>query len=123
MKNINQFTKGDFIVRLEPAKEYRSGLRDRSYLGEKLTYIGCANGNIYLEREQDSFMSKVLGDVKLVLSADLWNEGWDYWVNPDDLFSEKPVLNLQYLQSQLDKAVMAENYEEAEKIRKQMEQL
>lgn len=123
MKNINQFKRGDFIVRLEPAKEYRSGLRDRSYLGEKLTYIGCANGNIYLEREESCIMTRITGTARLVLSADLWNEGWDYWVNPDDLFSEKPVLNLQYLQLQLDKAVMAENYEEAEKIKKQMEQL
>lgn len=41
-KSIHSFQKGDEIVRLEPAKAYSSGVRDRSYLGEKLVYIGCA---------------------------------------------------------------------------------
>lgn len=31
MKTINNFKRGDEIVRLAPAKEYSSGERDRSY--------------------------------------------------------------------------------------------
>lgn len=121
MKNINSFKRGDEIVRIAPAKEYSEGIRDRSYLGEKLTFIGLANGNIYLEREDNCAMSKILGTKDLILTVDVWSEDWDYYINPKGLFSKEPTVNKKYIQSLLDKAIEDENYEEAEKLKKQIE--
>jgi hypothetical protein len=120
MKNINSFKRGDEIVRLAPAKEYSEGIRDRSYLGEKLTFIGLANENIYLEREDNCTMTKILGTKDLTLTTDVWSEDWDYYINPKELFTKEPVINKKYLQTLLDKAIVDENYEEAEKLRKQI---
>ncbi|HSE99804.1 MAG TPA: UvrB/UvrC motif-containing protein [Nitrososphaeraceae archaeon] len=122
-KSIHSFKKGDTIVRIQPAKPYREGVRDRSYLGEKLTFIGCANGNIYLEREENATMTKIIGTQELVLTLDVWSEDWDYYIDPKELFAKEVVVNVKYLQSLLDKAVLEENYEEAEKLRKQIEKL
>jgi len=71
MKTIDQFKTGDEIVRLEPAKPYRTATRDRSYLGEKLTFIGVANGNIYLERDDKSVMTKILDSKEMNLHYDI----------------------------------------------------
>jgi len=118
-KSIRYFQKGDYIVRTAPSKSYG----DRSYIGEKLTFIGIANGNIYLEREEDNVMTKILGTKQIVLALDIWNEDWQYWENPEDLFAKEPILNEKYLQYLLDKAVLEENYEEAEKIKNQLKDL
>jgi len=122
MKTIDQFKTGDEIVRLEPAKPYRTGIRDRSYLGEKLTFIGIANGNIYLERDDKSTMTRLLNTKETNLNYDIWSEGWDYWKDPKELFT-KEIVNVRYLKACLDKALVEENYEEAEKIRKQIDEL
>jgi len=122
MKTIDQFKTGDEIVRLEPAKPYQTGTRDRSYLGEKLTFIGIANGNIYLERDDKSAMTRILDNKEMNLNCDIWSEGWDYWQDPKELFS-KEIVNISYLKACLDKALVEENYEEAEKIRKQIDGL
>ena len=122
MKIIDQFKTGDEIVRLEPAKPYHTGTRDRSYLGEKLTFIGIANGNIYLERDDKSAMTKILDNKEMILHYDIWSEGWNYWQDPKELFS-KEIVNIRYLKACLDKALIEENYEEAEKIRKQIDEI
>ena len=69
MKTIYDFNKGDEIVRVVPAKEYSTGVRDRSYMGEKLIFVGIANGQIYFKRT-DSFSISIFGDKLLNLSLD-----------------------------------------------------
>ena len=52
MKSIYEFKKGDIITRVSPAKSLgRSifnpeGVGDRSYQGDKLIFVGVANGCI-----------------------------------------------------------------------------
>ena len=118
-KSIYSFKRGDEVVRLQPSK----GFGDRSYLGEKLTFIGCLNGSIYLEVEPNSFMAQILKKSQLVLPLDIWSDDWDYYIDPKELFSKEPVVNLKYLQSLLNKAIAEENFEEAERLKKQIENL
>lgn len=68
-------------------------------------------------------MTQVTGTKQMTLSYDMWGEGWDYWQDPEKLFADKPVMNINYLQQLLEKAVTEENYEEAEKIKNQIENL
>lgn len=84
MKTIYDFKKGDEIVRVQSAKPYSTGLRDRSYMGEKLIFIGIANGQIYCQRT-DALSLKIFGDKTLGLSLDLWDEGWDLFIDPKTL--------------------------------------
>lgn len=118
-KSIYSFKRGDKVVRIKPSK----GCGDRSYLGEKLTYVGCVNGNIYLEVEPNSFMAQILDKRQLVLPLDIWSEDWDYYIDPAEAFSKEGTVNLNYLQTLLDKAVAEEDYDTAEKLRKQIEDL
>lgn len=118
-KSIYSFKRGDEIVRIQPSK----GCGDRSYLGEKLTFIGCLNGNIYLEVQPNSFMAQILKEKQLILPLDIWSDDWDYYIDPKELFSKETTVNLKYLQTLLNKAVTEEDFETAEKIKKQIENL
>lgn len=118
-KSIHSFKRGDEVVRIKSSK----GCGDRSYLGEKLTYVGCVNGNIYLEVEPNSFMARILDKRQVVLPLDIWSEDWDYYINPTEVFSKEETINLKYLQQLLDRAVTEEDYDTAEKLKKQIEGL
>ena len=133
MKTIYDFNKGDEIVRVVPAKEYSTGVRDRSYMGEKLIFVGIANGQIYFKRT-DSFSISIFGDKLLNLSIDIWDEGWDLFVDPNKFFEkelrkeklERIELSLSndkiVLEKQLKEAVKTENYELASEIKKKLEE-
>ena len=86
MKKIYDFQKDDIIVRVEPAKTYGGpgGVRDRSYLGSKLVFVGIANGSIYLQRTEESTMysAKLLS-----LSIDVWDDGWNFYFEPNQLLN------------------------------------
>jgi len=95
MKTIYDFKKGDKITRVQPAKPYlavinglfgqeKDGVRDRSYIGEKLIFVGIANGRIYCQRT-DSFSLSIFGDKLLDLALDIWDEGWDLFIDPKKL--------------------------------------
>jgi hypothetical protein len=129
MKTIHAFTKGDEIVRIEPSKPYSStqiGLfgeetietRDRSYMGEKLIFVGIANGQIYLKRT-DNLSIELFGDKLLSLSLDVFDDGWDYWFDPENLLQGlEPKESLIH---KLENAVKIEDYELATKLRDELE--
>jgi len=84
MKTIYDFKKGDKIVRIQPAKPYQNRMRDRSYMGEKLIFVGIANGQIYCKRT-DRLSLSIFGDELLGLALDVWDEGWDLFIDPKTL--------------------------------------
>ena len=119
MKTIYEFKKGDEIVRVENAKPIQgNGIRDRSYVGEKMVFVGIANGVIYLK--PTTVISIFLaGKEKLMdLPLDNWDEGWDYWVDPENLLDN--VLDNKQIKSKLAEAIAVENYELADKLQKML---
>tara|TARA_R110000824_G_scaffold33981_4_gene108506 strand:+ start:3532 stop:3936 length:405 start_codon:yes stop_codon:yes gene_type:complete len=131
MKSIYEFKKGDRIVRVEPAKTVGKnmlspeGVRDRSFIGDKMILAGVANGCIYLKRT-DKIEIKIFGDKLLDLPLDIFDEGWDYYIDPDKLLEDvnETIHGSQHhLKKALDRAVSEENYEMAEKLRKALENL
>jgi len=124
MKSIYDFKKGDEIVRVQPAKPYSPGLyeteggfRDRSYMGTKLIFMGIANGQIYLQ-PTDSFSLHVFGDKLIDLALDIWDEGWDLYIDPQKLFDGvEPSIGNSIIEEQLKRAIANEDYELAEKLK------
>ncbi len=122
MKSIYEFKKGDEIVRIEPAKSYGGFLngrevRDRSYIGEKLIFHGIANGVIYL-KPTDKVSIFLSNDKFIDLKLDIWDEGWNYWVDPESL--EENQIPRYIIQEKLDQAIAEENYELADKLEKML---
>ena len=117
---IYNFKKGDRIVRVEPSKPlkgpFNNGTRDRSYIGEELKFHGIANGMVYLN-PIDTVLNFIHEGKLINLPLDLWDEGWEYWINPQKL-DEKLHIPLNIIQRQLEDALDDENYEIAEKLQK-----
>ena len=121
MKTIYEFKNGDEVVRIEPAKDLSNILgetiRDRSYIGEKMIFVGIANGVIYLKpTEKVSIFFSADGFIDLPL--DIWDEGWDHWVDPETLLNN--VLDERQIKSKLSEAIATENYELASKLKKML---
>ena len=125
-KTIFEFDKGNEVVRVEPSTilgysmQNPDGLRDRSYIGEKLILIGIVNGCIYLKRTNEVDI-KIFGDKMIELPLDIFSEGWDHYYNPELLLEdedEKIIVSTDGLQEAIDKAVAEENYEAASKLKK-----
>ena len=121
MKTIYEFENGDEVVRIEPAKDLSNILgetiRDRSYIGEKMIFVGIANGVIYLKpTEKVSIFFSADGFIDLPL--DIWDEGWDHWVDPETLLNN--VLDDRQIKSKLADAIAEENYELANKLQKML---
>jgi hypothetical protein len=113
MKLIYECEKGDEIVRIVPAKPINH-LEDRSYLGEKLIFVGIANGQIYL-KHTDSLHLKLFGDKLLNLSLDLWDDGWDDWIDPSTLINNK--IDPHHIENKLFDALTQEDYELANTLK------
>ena len=128
MKTIYDFKKGDEIVRVQPAKPFspltfglfgqsEGGLRDRSYMGEKLIFVGIANGQIYCQRT-DGFALSMFGDKLLALDIDIFDEGWELYIDPNKLLEGfEPKMDAQNIEEQIKKAIENEDYELAEKLK------
>tara|TARA_R110000737_G_scaffold26268_1_gene45063 strand:- start:23 stop:388 length:366 start_codon:yes stop_codon:yes gene_type:complete len=121
MKTIYEFKKGDIIVRVESAKAIAGGIgdgiKDRSYVGEKMLFHGIANGVIYIKPTQKvSIFISNEGFIDLPL--DNWDEGWDYWINPEDI--EENHIPKYIIEEQINKAIDDENYELADRLKKQL---
>ena len=119
MKTIYEFKKGDEIVRVENAKPIQgNGIRDRSYVGEKMIFAGIANGVIYL-KPTTMISTFLAGKEKLMdLPLDNWDEGWDYWVDPNTLLDN--ILDEKQINIKLSEAIEEENYELADKLKKML---
>ena len=137
MKTIYEFKKGVEIVRVQPAKSLGpmislsgaviDGGGDRSYIGEKMTFIGIANGCIYYKRE-DKFLGDEDANKIKFLSLDCWSEGWELYINPNSLLegtannsSEIDNLAKEAIEQRLQKAVADEDYELAEKLKTKLQ--
>ena len=130
-KSIYEFKKGDIITRVSPSKSMGisilnpEGVGDRSYQGEKLIFIGIANGCIYLKRTNELEL-KIFGDKLMDLELDIFSEGWDYYIDPNSLLEdadETIFVSTDGLQEAIDKAVAEENYEAADKLQKTLNNL
>ena len=137
MKNINEFKKGDFVTRVEPAKSIgmmdvfgniSSG--DRSYIGDKLIFVGIANGCAYFQRGNE-FEKMMFGDKLLDLPLDIFSDGWDYWIDPKTLLNNdnntnnmevktNSIMSNKQIEAQIKKAIKEENYELAEQLKKKL---
>tara|TARA_R110001592_G_scaffold5415_1_gene29848 strand:+ start:206 stop:571 length:366 start_codon:yes stop_codon:yes gene_type:complete len=118
MKTIYEFKKGDKIVRVEPAKSIAGGIgdgiRDRSYVGEKMLFHGIANGVIYIKPTQK--VTIFISDNGFIdLPLDIWDEGWDYWVEPKNL--NENCIPKHIIEEQINKALAEENYELADRLK------
>ena len=130
-KSIYEFKKGDIITRVSPSKSMGisilnpEGVGDRSYQGEKLIFIGIANGCIYLKRTNELEL-KIFGDKMVDLELDIFSEGWDYYIDPNSLLEDEDetiFVSTDGLQEAIDKAVAEENYEAADKLQKTLNKL
>lgn len=129
-KNIRDFKIGDSIVRVEPAKPYSpvrkdifgqisGGLRDRSYMGEKVIFKGIANGLIYVERT-DGTQIKLFG-LSNSLALDIFDEGWEEWVDIFNLtegnFHTNNSEDGDYILNKIEEYLKNENFEMLNKIK------
>ncbi len=118
MKTIYDFEIGDEIVRITPSKAFEygisAGVRDRSYLGERMIFKGIANGHIYLKRMEE-FQKRLFGDKLLNLPLDMWDQGWDTWVDPETL--DKVNLSKEEVDELIKEAVVNEDYELAARLK------
>ena len=89
--NIASFRKNDVVVRIEATKEVEGvNYRDRGYIGEKLILIGVANGCAYLKKDEIQGLIN-FGDRMLTLPLDMWDEGWQLWIDPEALDKEPDI--------------------------------
>jgi hypothetical protein len=84
--NITEFKRDDIIVRTGPSKDYGNGHTDRSYIGERAVFVSIANGCIYVR-----INSIGLGERLVDLAVDVWDEDWQYWVDPVTLIQETQI--------------------------------
>jgi hypothetical protein len=82
MSSIHNFKQGDIITRVEPSKN-----GDRSYMGDKMIFIGIANAQIYYENPE-SITARITGTIMSKVALDQWSEGWELYVNPMTLFKK-----------------------------------
>ena len=127
MKSIYEFKKGDVITRVEPSKTLGKGgffsdegFQDRSYVGDKLIFVGIANGNIYCKRTCP-FELKILGEGLVDMALDIFSDGWDYYIDPKKLLEgvdDVIIISKDGIQEAIDKAIIDENYEAAARLEK-----
>jgi len=113
MKTIYEFKKGDEVVKIVPAKPINN-MRDRSFMGEKMIFVGIANGQIYLKRTNQLEIS-LMGESLLNISLDIWDDGWDTWIDPMTLLDNE--IDPIHIEDKLFDALTAEDYELAEKLK------
>ena len=113
MKTIYEFKKGNEVVRIVPAKPINN-IRDRSFMGEKMIFVGIANGQIYLNRTNQLEIS-LMGESLLNISLDIWDDGWDTWIDPMTLLDNE--IDPIHIEDKLFDALTAEDYELAEKLK------
>jgi len=129
-RTIYDFKKGDEIVRIQPSKPYPMmgrgmfgasvDVQDKSYRGDKMEFLGIANGMIYL-RNHSSFHKSVFGDKLIDLDIDIWDEGWDYYFDPEKFIEgEEKQIDDSIIEEQIRKAIEVEDYELAEKLKSKL---
>lgn len=131
-KTIYEFNPGDIVTRIQPAGIVTQGTflgggisYDSSYIGEKLVFVGIANGCAYFE-PTESF-SVLLENGKLIsLRLHKFEEGWAHYIDPRTLIGAKSMskyasMSDTSLITELDNAIADENYEEASRIQHEID--
>lgn len=124
MANILEFKKGQIITRVSRSKPYiLGGLGDGSYMGDPLLFIGIANGHVYF-KNKDPFSVLMLGSDKIFgLQLELFSEGWEVYIDPLTLLEDSDItlgMTQNDIENKINKAIQDEDYELAEKLRKQL---
>lgn len=128
-QSIHKFNPGDIVTRVEPAVEMNAGgmftfgtgvVEDGNYIGEKLIFLGIANGCAYFE-PTDSFLMALEGDKPISLKLYKFENGWAHYIDPITLADAKPKSQYESMSDHalLDKreeAIGKEDYEEASRI-------
>jgi hypothetical protein len=131
MTSIYEFKKRDIITRvvssLPLGHDKKTGMPhvDRSYIGNKMLYVGIANGKIYLQR-LDSLPRKLFGDSLVGLPLDIFEEGWDYYIDPKTLLDDvEGDINIskEELEIKLKRAIDIEDYNKASIFHKMLKNL
>ena len=136
MKTVYDFKKNDVVTRIKPAKSFGKTIDiltgnevelggDRSYIGEKLIFVGIANGCAYFKRT-DPIELKIFVDKLIGLELDVFDGGWDYWIDPETLLDSEidystNSMSRKEIEEKISQAVSEENYELAEKLRKYLD--
>lgn len=103
-KNINCFIEGDIITRIEsivkttdlPFVDYHNSNSeikidiipyDNSYRGEPLKFLLIANNMIYLHpmSSEEYYLSQEDENYMISLPLEIYENGWDYYVNPKEM--------------------------------------
>lgn len=142
--NIREFKKGDNIVRTKPAKPLsnsediefmgmkmgsRGGGGDRSYMGNEMEFVGIGNGMIYC-KNKDKFHLSMFGDKLTSLAEDIWQEGWEFWIDPLSLgdvdynVKEARVKRAKdQLKMDIQQAIEIEAYELVDELKEKLRKL
>jgi len=141
--NIEKFKIGDIITRIEPSAPLgKNEIRDRSYIGKPLKFLGIANGCVYVEKvkneieNEDAFsIAELFGmftgdNGPITLPMDLWSEGWSIYIDPYELGGKQTQFNEALekyekieLEEKLKEALSSEDYKRAALIKKRLENL
>ena len=124
-KSIYDFNSGDIVTRIEPAvivnkSMFLGGLNyDNSFVGEKLIFLGIANGCAYFE-PTDSFSYLLEKGKPISLELHRFEEGWAHYIDPITFIGLKTSKYVSMsdakLLGKLDEAIGVEDYEEASRI-------
>lgn len=82
MSSIHNFKQGDVITRVKPSNN-----GDRSYMGDRMIFIGIANAQIYYENSS-SITARLTGTTMSNVALDQWSEGWELYVDPRTLLTK-----------------------------------
>lgn len=136
--NIHEFKKGEIITRTEPSAAIFGGFvniltgqdkpltGDRSYMGDKLEFVGVANGMAYFKQLSSKWGFETNSNELRSLELDAWSEGWEYYVNPETLLQENmPIqeMSKQQLEKALQAALDKEDFEKAVELRDKLSKL
>lgn len=125
--DIYSFKKGDVITRVEPIlMSGEEGYKDYSLVGLEIIFMGIANASIYISRETDFFTKMFMGRENSVIQIplELAEKGWSFYEVPSFLEGQKPLISSEnILKKKLDQAIKTDNYEEAMRIRKELDKL
>lgn len=131
-KSIFDFNPGDIVTRIQPAgliardTFFGAGMNyDASYIGEKLVFVGVANGCAYFEPTDEFSILLEKGEL-IDLPLHNFEEGWAHYIDPKTLLDAKPrskyaSMSDQALLDKKEEAINGENYEEASRIQHEID--
>ncbi|GAG23187.1 unnamed protein product, partial [marine sediment metagenome] len=132
-QSIHEFRKGDVVTRVRSAymETPDGGYKDTQLMGQKLIFLGIANGCIYLERS--TTIEKILNGQTFYIPLEAFEEGWNHFEDPEFLKGKGNMLSMieramadqteAALKKLHKKALEEENFELAAKIKKKMKKL